>query len=220
MHKKNIFLRFKSFFILFFLLLLFSIICAFSYINTVSAHISDGIFRLHILANSNSSEDQELKLLVRDNVITYLNSLVACHDSKQAVTQLAKEHINDFKHIAESTIKENGYDYDVDIEIGNFEFPTKDYGDISLPAGFYDAMRIKIGKSEGQNWWCVMFPPLCFIDVSSGVVPEESKKILQNEFSEEEYYLISKNTPEIKFKFKLLELFSSMANTLTAKKEP
>ena len=86
--------------------------------------------------------------------------------------------------------------------------PTKTYGDISLPAGFYDALRVKIGKAEGQNWWCVMFPPLCFVDISSGVVPDDSKQIMEDSMSEEEFALVSDNSnPEIKFKFKLLEFF-------------
>ena len=93
-------------------------------------------------------------------------------------------------------------------DIGNFEFPTKQYGDISLPAGFYDALRVEIGKAEGRNWWCVMFPSLCFIDISSGIVPDESK---------EEYSIISDHSnSEIKFKFKLIEFFTN-SGLLTAK---
>ena len=116
------------------------------------------------------------------------------------------------------TIIDNGYDYDVDIEIGNFSFPTKTYGDISIPAGQYDALRVKIGKAEGQNWWCVMFPPLCFVNVSSGIVPAESKKILENELDDEEYSIISETeNKEVKFKFKIIELLQN-TNILTAKK--
>ena len=115
-------------------------------------------------------------------------------------------------------IEENGYNYDVTVEIGNFEFPTKTYGDISLPSGYYDALRVKIGEAKGQNWWCVMFPPLCFIDVSSGVVPDESKETLKNTMSEEDYALISENDSNkgISFKFKILEFFGNN-NFITAK---
>ena len=121
-------------------------------------------------------------------------------------------------NIAKQTIIDNGYDYDVAVEIGNYSFPTKYYGDISLPAGYYDALRVKIGNYEGQNWWCVMFPPLCFVNVSSGIVPTESKEELQENLSNEEYMIISNNeSPVVNFKFKILELFNNV-NILTAKK--
>ena len=218
MKQKNIFSKLKHFFVLVFLLFIFSSICAFGYINTVSAHISESVFRLHIIANSNSKSDQNLKYLIRDKLIEYMNSLISSCQTKNDVIALAKEHTDDFRQIAKSVIVSNGFDYDVFIEVGNFEFPTKEYGDISLPAGFYDALRVKIGKAEGQNWWCVMFPPLCFTDITSSTVPSESKELMRENLSDEEFYLISKDGPEIKFKFKLLELFSTMANTLTAKK--
>ena len=216
MKFKNTFTNIRKFFLLLFLLMLFSIICAFSYVNAVSAHISDSVFRLHVIANSDTIEDQNLKLEVRDKIIEYMNTLSDLSSSKHDVVDVAKEHLNDFKKIAKEVIYENGYNYDINIEIGNFEFPTKTYGDISFPSGFYDAMKIEIGNAEGKNWWCVMFPPLCFVDVTSGIVPEESKELIQNELSDEEYYIISKQTPEIKFKFKLIELFSNLTKTYTA----
>ena len=121
--------------------------------------------------------------------------------------------------IALDTIRSEGYSYDVNINIGNFEFPTKDYGDISLPAGYYDALRVEIGEAKGHNWWFVMFPPLCFVDISSGVVPDESKELLESNLSEEEFALISENdnNTEIQFKFKLLEFFNQNG-MITAKK--
>jgi len=95
--------------------------------------------------------------------------------------------------------------------IGECDFPTKNYGDVSLPAGIYDALRVKIGSANGHNWWCVMFPPLCFVDVSSGVVPEDSKELLEDTMSDEEFDLIteSDNNSEMNFKFKLVELFEN-----------
>ncbi len=146
-----------------------------------------------------------------------MNSLCANCSTKEEAISIAKEHINDFEKIATNTIIEHGYSYNISVEIGNFEFPTKQYGDISLPAGYYDALRVKIGESKGQNWWCVMFPPLCFVDVTSGVVPEDSKKLLKENLSEEDFTLISDNSSsEINFKFKLLEIFSKN-NLITAK---
>ena len=140
-----------------------------------------------------------------------MNNISADCSSKEEVIKLAYEHQDDFISVAEKVIRENGFDYNVKIEIGNFEFPTKYYGDISLPAGFYDALKIEIGEAKGQNWWCVMFPPLCFVDVTSGVVPDESKQIMQDNLSDEEYSLISDNeSSDIKFKFSLIEFFKNI----------
>jgi len=171
--------KFKRFFILLILFGIYIFISAYSYVNAVSKDLEDNLFRLHVIANSDSKEDQDLKYLVRDNLISYMNSISVNCTTKEEVLNIANNHKEDFYKIAKETIKNNGYNYDVEIEIGNFEFPTKNYGDISLPAGNYDALRVKIGKAKGQNWWCVMFPPLCFVDISSGIVPEESKELLR-----------------------------------------
>lgn len=193
------------------LLCLFILISAVSYANTVSEDIANSVFRLHVIANSDSIEDQNLKYKVRDNILQYMNSISQNCSSKEEVIALANAHKEDFSRIAKQTIIENGYEYDVKVNIGNFDFPTKYYGDISLPAGNYDALRIEIGKASGQNWWCVMFPPLCFVDVSSGIVPDESKSIMQDNLTDEEYSIISdKTSSDIKFKFSLIEMFQNL----------
>lgn len=199
------------------LLIIYTIICAFSYVQAISTDISNSVFRLHVLANSNSDADQALKYKVRDNLLKYMNGLCSNCTSKDESIKIVTEHQDEFKQVALDTIYNEGYSYDVKINIGNFEFPTKQYGDISLPAGYYDALRVEIGEAKGRNWWCVMFPSLCFIDVSSGFVPEESKEELQKVLSDEEYSLISDSSnSSIKFKFKLLELFANNG-LLTAK---
>lgn len=199
------------------LLFLYTTVCAFSYVEAISTDISDSVFRLHVIANSNSDEDQALKYKVRDSLLNYMNNICKNCSSKENAINLVSIHKKDFEQIALETIKNEGYSYDVNIEIGNFEFPTKHYGDISLPAGFYDALKVEIGEATGRNWWCVMFPSLCFIDVSSGIVPEESKEELKNVLSDEEYSIISNESDyNIKFKFKLLEFFTNNG-LLTAK---
>ncbi len=191
------------------LLLVFVLISAFSYVSAVSENISNSVFRLHVIANSDSVEDQNLKYVVRDNLIKYMNSLCKNITTKEEAMQIAQEHKQDFYNIARETIIENGYDYDVSIEIGNSYFPTKYYGDISLPAGYYDALKVKIGSASGQNWWCVMFPPLCFVDMSTGIVPNESKETIKQNLPKEEYALISDTSNDtISFKFKLIEFFN------------
>lgn len=208
----------KMIFILTFLLFIYTSLCAFSYAKSTSSDIADSVFRLHVLANSDSSEDQSLKYKVRDSLLDYMNSLCSETTSKTEAISIASNHIDDFKKIAEDTISANGYNYTVQVQIGNFEFPTKTYGDISLPSGYYDALRVNIGEAKGQNWWCVMFPPLCFIDVSSGVVPDESKEVLKDSMDEEEFALVSESNEnsEISFKFKILELFGK-SGFMTAK---
>ena len=199
------------------LLFLYTIVYAVSYVEAVSTDISNSVFRLHVIANSDSNEDQALKYKVRDSLLNYMNNICKDCSSKEEAIIIVTEHQNEFKQIALETIKNEGYSYDVKIEIGNFEFPTKQYGDISLPSGFYDALKVEIGKAKGKNWWCVMFPSLCFVDISSGVVPEESKEELQDVLSDEEYSIISDNSnPSIKLKFKLIEFFTHNG-LLTAK---
>lgn len=200
---------FKRFTILIFLLFIYVTICAVSYTNAICTDISDSIFRLHVIANSDSVEDQNLKYVVRDSVLEYMNSLTTNVTNKNEIIQIVSEHLNDFKEVAQNTVYENGFNYEVSVEVGNFEFPVKTYGDISFPAGFYDALRIKIGNADGQNWWCVMFPPLCFIDVSSGIVPEDSKELLESELTEDEYKLISGSETETKVKFKIVEVLQN-----------
>ncbi|MEI3395611.1 MAG: stage II sporulation protein R [Clostridia bacterium] len=202
--------KLKMILILTFLLILYTGLCAISYATTTSSDIANSVFRLHVIANSDSDTDQNLKYKVRDALLEYMNNICKDCSSKNEAIELVELHQNEFKEVALDTIKKEGFNYDVKIEIGNFEFPTKQYGDISLPAGLYDALKVEIGEAKGRNWWCVMFPSLCFVDISSGIVPEESKEDLQNVLSGEEYSLISNdNDYSIKFKFKLLELFAN-----------
>ena len=201
----------KRFLVLIILFSIYVFICAFSYVNAVSANISSSVFRLHVIANSDSAEDQNLKYLVRDALIDYMNSVSKNSNSKDEAISIAYQHKSDFYKIAKKVINDNGYDYNVNIRIGNFAFPTKNYGDISLPAGYYDALKVEIGNASGQNWWCVMFPPLCFVDISTGIVPEDSKETIKDSLHTEEYNLINNaQTADVKFKFKLLEFFQNI----------
>ena len=197
------------------LIFLYIVLLSFNYSQSISYNLSDSVFRLHIIANSDSSADQELKLKVRDNIIEYMNTLTSSSSDKKDVISMVNNHLDSFKEIALNTIKENGYNYDVNIEIGNFHFPTKSYGDISFPAGNYDALKIEIGDAIGQNWWCVLFPPLCFVNSSTGVVPDDSKNTLKENINSESYEIISEgnnsndNTSDIKIKFKIIEFFNN-----------
>lgn len=201
--------KLKNAIILIFLLSLYVFISANSYVSAISEDLSNAVFRLHVIANSDSEEDQSLKLKVRDSLLHYMNTICSNCKTKEEAISIALDNQNEFQKIAEQTISENGYDYSVQININNFYFPTKNYGDISLPAGYYDALRVEIGEAKGKNWWCVMFPSLCFIDVSSGVVDNEAKQSLEDNLNEESYNIISENdNSEINFKFRLIEFFA------------
>ena len=176
----NIFFKFinklEIFFVILFLLFVFVFINACSYVAAVSDNISSNVFRLHVIANSDSEEDQNLKYIVRDSVIDFVNYSTSGASCKEDLIEMLD--LDAIREVAQNTVWEQGYSYPVTVELGHFDFPTKVYGDVSLPAGFY-------GDSSGQNWWCVMFPPLCFVDVSSGVVPDSSKEILEENLDSE-----------------------------------
>ena len=137
--------------------------------------------------------------------------------NKDEVVMYAKNNISKLQKVAEDIIQEQGFNYPVTVEIGNFEFPTKKYGDITFPAGFYDALRVKIGESSGKNWWCVMFPPLCFVETTTGIIPDSSKELLQNSLSDESFIIVSEsNSSNVAIKFKIVEFFEK-AGIITAK---
>lgn len=202
-------MKFKHLLAIFLLLVIFLIFNIFSYSNKVFAGLQNNIFRLHILANSDSEADQTLKLAVRDSVIEYMKTINNTSFTKEETIQNVNSHLEEIQKIAENKIHELGYNYSVSLEVGNFYFPTKYYGNISLPAGNYDALKINIGEAQGQNWWCSLFPPLCFIDISSGYLEDEDKEILEENLTEEEFALVSSSSPDVKLKFKIVELLNS-----------
>ena len=122
----------------------------------------EGIIRLHVIANSDSEADQELKLKVRDEVISMVGDL----NEKKSIEQSrkwVKSQLDDIEGLAEEVIRENGCNYRASAELGVRWIPEKTYGDMYFPAGNYEALTITLGKGEGENWWCVLFPPLCLI---------------------------------------------------------
>jgi stage II sporulation protein R len=151
--------------------------------------ITKNVFRLHILANSDSEADQTLKLQVRDEILKQTSSIYEnCTDIAEAEA-LTNANLALFEGIAESVIYENGYDYGVKASVENTDFDTRVYNEITMPEGAYTALRIEIGAAEGKNWWCVMFPPLCLpavtadeeaIEVFNGVLTENEQDILLN----------------------------------------
>ena len=187
------------------------LVTAVSYISWQVNDIEDSVLRLHIVANSDSDEDQALKLKVRDEVVERCGFLFEnCVSAEQSI-KTAADNIGFIKYVAEQVITENGYNYDADCQVTQCSFPTKQYerpgdGVVSLPRGEYNALNIKIGAAKGKNWWCVMFPPLCFVDGVASV-PDETDELLKSQLTASEYELITESDrPEIKIKFKIAEL--------------
>ena len=145
-HSLVILIKYIVIFLLLFIL--YFIVSAYHYSITVSENISQAVFRLHVLANSDSEEDQQLKLLVRDAILDYSSKVINHNLSRDENILILKEHSEELKKIADEVIKTNGYNYPVEIAFGNFWFPTKAYSNISLPAGYYDGLQIKIGEAK------------------------------------------------------------------------
>ncbi len=170
----------------------------------------DKLIRLHVLANSDSPEDQELKLKVRDKIIADMNDKLRNSKSIDETREIVKNNIEEIKGIALKEIEFNEKDYQVSVSLDKQNFPTKSYGGFTLPAGEYEALRVVIGDGKGQNWWCVMFPPLCFIDITNGLTDGKTKDELRKVLTEEEFNMIlsTKDSGEmpIILKSKVLEL--------------
>ena len=141
--------------------------------KSAKSELADNLIRLHVVANSDSPEDQELKNLVKDEIIKYMkDELKGVRDINKS-REIINNNLKYIKSIAEDEIKRQGKNYNVNVSLGYYPFPTKVYSDISLPAGVYQALRVSIGEGTGENWWCVLFPPLCFVDATHGVVSRE-----------------------------------------------
>lgn len=171
---------------------------------------SDKLIRFHVIANSDSPEDQELKLKVRDKIISEMNEKFVDISSIEETKQLVKNSLDEIKYIAEREVRERNKNYDVNVYFGNSSFPTKSYGGFTLPAGEYEAVKVVLGEGKGKNWWCVMFPPLCFIDVTHGLTDSKTKAELKKVLTEEEFKMISSTKDgervPIKLKFKIVEI--------------
>lgn len=161
--------------------------------------IADEVIRFHVRANSDSEEDQQLKLKVKEAVVEYLAAALEEAETIEEAREMIAEDIEEIIKTAKEVIASEGQEYTVEAYFTKEYFPVKCYGDITLPAGEYEAFRIDIGRAEGKNWWCVLFPKLCFVDVCYGVVPESSKEALEMVLDEDEYALVTENEVEYEF---------------------
>lgn len=202
-----------------FLVLLVFIICLFPTKSTTKVDasqqsIASKIIRFHVIANSDTTADQALKLKVRDGILAYLTPKLNNSKDISESREIIKDNNSQVLKICSKIISDNGYSYKVNSTLGKDGFPVKSYGNLTLPQGTYEAYRVIIGSGQGKNWWCVMFPPLCFIDLSKGQVSEDaSDNKMKKVLTKNEYNLIdSSNTDKdtkIHFRFKFIDVLKT-----------
>lgn len=151
----------KKKFLFLFLIMLFPLLQGCAQNNTISA---DSYFRIHIRANSNLTIDQNVKYLVKDNVVNFLTKQIEHCKTKEDVILKVEQIKPEIKSLCDNVLKNNGFNYSSNIIVRNEYFPTRAYGEYVLDADFYDALIIELGEAEGDNWWCVVYPPLCFLN--------------------------------------------------------
>lgn len=166
--------------------------------------MAEEILRFHVIANSDSEEDQALKMKVKEEVVKYVSTLTSCGEDLESTEYILGLYLEEIKEVAEQVIRKEGYTYEAKVELTESYFPIKTYGDAVFPAGIYDALKIQIGEAQGKNWWCVLYPNLCFVDSAYGVLDTEQKEMLKNVLTEEEYESIfNTSSDKIKISFKL-----------------
>ena len=193
---------------------IFACVVIFVYIWTIvlgndvlQPSIASKILRFHVLANSDSKEDQEVKEKVRDAVGTYLRPFLEEADDIEATREIVNAHMEEIMEISRQTLIENGYDYDVKAAITSADFPEKTYGSYTFPKGSYEALQITIGEGDGKNWWCVLYPNMCFKGAVYEVVEEEAEEELREVLSAWEYADVF-DSGDVELRLKALEYFT------------
>ena len=178
-----------------------------AYSDKMQQAIASKVIRFHVLANSDSLEDQNLKLSVRDAILQELGAELQQCATKEETEIFLKNSFDRIQKTALAEIKKQGYEYDIKVSLEKTIFPLKTYGEFSFPAGMYDALRVEIGTGKGQNWWCVMYPPMCYVDAAWSEVTWESKVRLKGALTEEEFSIVNANQEGLqpKVSFKIVE---------------
>lgn len=167
-------------------------VSAFGEFQKNCASLSEKVLRLHVLANSDSEADQQLKLKVRDAILQESDRLFQQSDSKEAAMAQMATHLSDVEQVAERTLRKNGCDLPVTAALKKVEFNTRTYGNITLPAGDYDALQVEIGAAKGKNWWCVLFPSLC--------VPSSTNMQMEDVLTQDELQVVEQSGYDVRFK--------------------
>lgn len=177
----------------------------------------DNIIRLHVIANSDSDCDQELKLKVRDSLLTAVaNTVGDCHDIESAKSVLA-ESLDTLKTVAQDTVYENGYNYSVNVTLTTEYYPTREYRGVKLPCGEYTSLRVLIGDADGKNWWCVLFPQLCVVTATGKAadfcVIDDTEPLIEAGLTRGQIELITGDSPTVTVKFRILEWIKSLSKS-------
>ncbi|MDF2671881.1 MAG: spoIIR [Clostridiales bacterium] len=151
--------------------------------NSSAENVNLKLIRFHVVANSDSEGDQSVKLQIRDEILQKYGPIISESNSRNESLQLISENLKDIEDTANSILKKEGKSYSANAVLGDSIFPIKQYGTITLPAGEYTALKVVLGEGGGKNWWCVMFPPLCFIDVTRGLTSDETDEELRKVIS-------------------------------------
>ena len=167
--------------------------------------VADSVLRLHVVANSDSAEDQAVKLKVRDAILEKVGERLSA-DSKEECREEIINNLDEIEKIANDTLKENGFSYTAYVQYGKFEFPKKTYKSMTLPAGEYYGVRVVLGSGNGQNWWCVMYPPMCLAEDGEVTLSKQNEEILRENLDENTYDIITKENNEVVVKFKIVEM--------------
>jgi len=176
--------------------------------KSTQAALASNVIRFHVLANSDESYDQNLKLKVRNRIIKEMEPFFDSNGDIKSARCAILDNMEKIENFARDEIEKNGYSYDVKVSLGNSYFPTKNYGEIVLPEGSYEALKIEIGKAQGQNWWCVLFPPLCFVDESCVSCSSEAADEIKSAVGKENAPLLETDKPPaVKIKFKSYEIW-------------
>lgn len=183
------------------------LVCTALWAEATQVRLASQVIRLHVLANSDSEEDQALKLEVRDRVLETTSALLTGETEPQAAAVLLNQHLDDIAQTAAQEISAQGHDDRVEVRLEQTWFPTRQYQGISLPAGNYLALRVLIGAAEGQNWWCVVFPNLCLPAVSERAL--EASTLTPGQIS-----LLQEEETSYVFRFKTLEFWQSLKHRL------
>lgn len=171
------------------------------------SEIYDTVVRLHVLANSDSEEDQALKLKVRDAVLEVTAPLLEDVDSRDEAESILNTHMSDIQAAAEAVVAAEGFNQSVTVTLGMETYPTRTYESCAFPAGTYLSLRVCLGAAEGQNWWCVLFPPLCLSAASAEKKISDEEAFVSVGLSKDQYGIITETeNTKYKIRFKLLEI--------------
>lgn len=188
--------------------------------EALASRLAPSILRFHILANSDSASDQKVKLEVRSLILDYMQEHLRSSSDKAETSRYINDHRAELEETANTYLAKQGFDYEAELELTNCYFPTRTYDHLVVPAGYYDAARIILGKGRGHNWWCVLYPRFCFVDAACERVPDESMELLRDKLNQDDYLALEDNRPDITVRFLLFPSFSKSVKTSAIPQPP